>query len=77
MSVWVSQFDDPPMFGTDLNSEYLVLVDHFGFDAGELEQISLNGLRASLLPEPEKVRLEAEFRSQFARLREELGDPHR
>jgi adenosine deaminase len=63
--------DDPPMFGTDLNHEYEALVDHFGFNADELEQISLNGLRASFLPDADKARLEAEFRARFARLREE------
>jgi aminodeoxyfutalosine deaminase len=65
--------DDPPMFGTDLNHEYEVLVDHFDFDAGDLEQVSLNGLRASLLPPADKTRLEGEFRAQFARLRAELA----
>jgi aminodeoxyfutalosine deaminase len=65
--------DDPPMFGTDLNHEYEVLVDHFDFDADELEQISLNGLRASLLPWADKARLEDEFRAQFAQLRAELS----
>jgi adenosine deaminase len=64
--------DDPPMFGADLNHEYAVLVDHFGFTADELEQTSLNGLHASLLPASEKTRLEAEFRREFARLREQL-----
>ena len=63
--------DDPPMFGADLNQEYEVLVDHFGFSADELEQISLNGLRASFLPQAEKARLEAEFRAEFAQLRED------
>jgi aminodeoxyfutalosine deaminase len=63
--------DDPPLFGTDLNQEYQVLVDHFGFAAAELEQISLNALRASFLPEAEKAHLEDEFCTQFAQLREE------
>ena len=63
--------DDPPMFNADLNHEYEVLVDHFGFGAGEMEQVSLNGLHASLLPLAEKTRLEAEFRAEFAQLREE------
>ncbi len=62
--------DDPPMFGTDLNHEYEVLVDHFGFSANELEQMSLNGLRASFLPQTDKARLESEFRAEFAQLRE-------
>lgn len=65
--------DDPPLFSTTLNDEYEVLVEHFSFDAGELEQISLNGLRASLLPAADKARLEDEFRAEFARLRQELG----
>jgi adenosine deaminase len=64
--------DDPPLFSTDLNHEYEVLVDHFGFDAGGVEQVSLNGLHASFLPQADKARLEAEFRAEFARLRQEL-----
>jgi len=70
--LWVTvNSDDPPMFGTDLNREYEVLIDHFAFGADELEQVSLNGLRASLLPPADKARLEAEFRDRFAQLREE------
>jgi len=61
--------DDPALFGADLNREYEALVDHFGFSADELEQISLNGLQASFLHEPDKAQLEAEFRAQFAQLR--------
>jgi aminodeoxyfutalosine deaminase len=65
--------DDPPMFGCDLDSEYQVLVDHFDFTADELKQISLNALRASLLPEADKTRLEGEFKAEFASLRQELA----
>ena len=64
--------DDPPMFDTDLNHEYEVLVDHFGFSADELEKISLNGLHASFLPQAEKARLEAEFCAEFDQLKKEL-----
>jgi aminodeoxyfutalosine deaminase len=62
--------DDPPLFNTDLNNEYEVLVDHFAFTTDELEQVSLNALRASFLPKTEKTQLETEFRAEFARLRE-------
>jgi aminodeoxyfutalosine deaminase len=62
--------DDPPLFDTDLNHEYEVLVGHFAFTADELEQVSLNALRASFLPQAEKARLETDFRAEFARLRE-------
>ena len=61
--------DDPPLFNTDLNHEYEVLVDHFGFTTDELEQASLNALRVSFLPQAEKAQLETEFRAEFARLR--------
>jgi aminodeoxyfutalosine deaminase len=64
--------DDPPMFNTDLNQEYEILVEYFHFTVEELERASLNGLNFSLLPEGEKARLEAEFRGEFARLREVL-----
>ena len=70
MTVWVSQSDDPLMFGTDLNHEYEVLVKHLGFSMEELQRVSLNGLHASLLPSAERDRLEAEFRAQFAQLLE-------
>ena len=60
--------DDPPLFNTTLNGEYAVLIDHFGFDAVDLERISLNALRASCLPADRKTALEAEFLDEFRRL---------
>ena len=65
--------DDPPMFNTDLCQEYRVLVDHFCFTEDELEKISLNGLRFSLLPEEEKSTLMSAFQSEFIQLREALA----
>jgi adenosine deaminase len=61
--------DDPPMFNTDLVREYQVLVDHLGFTVDELEQLSLNALRASFLPEDQQRALEQSFRTEFDRLR--------
>lgn len=61
--------DDPPMFNTDLNQEYRLLVDQYCFTAGELEKIGLNGVLFSLLPGDEKERLAGEFQSEYARLR--------
>ncbi len=60
--------DDPPMFGTNLNREYELLVEEFGFGASDLQRMSLNGLRASFLPAEERARMMAEFQSEFARL---------
>jgi adenosine deaminase len=61
--------DDPPMFNTDLVHEYQMLADHLGFSAAELEQLSLNALRASFLPAERKAALEQEFRREFGDFR--------
>jgi len=60
--------DDPLLFNTTLNQEYDLLIDHFGFGAAELEQISLNALHASFLPPERKAELEQSFRQEFAQL---------
>ncbi|MBW4633843.1 MAG: adenosine deaminase [Iphinoe sp. HA4291-MV1] len=45
--------DDPPMFSTNLNNEYLTLAAQ-GFSWEELWQLNLNTLEATFLPETEK-----------------------
>jgi aminodeoxyfutalosine deaminase len=60
--------DDPPMFGTDLNHEYQLLVKEYNFTQPELERISLNAIHASFLSPAEKLNLEHEFQAEFNRL---------
>jgi adenosine deaminase len=60
--------DDPPMFGTDLNNEYQVLIKHFEFTQSELERISLNAIHASFLSQEEKQKLVRQFQAEFIRL---------
>jgi adenosine deaminase len=60
--------DDPPMFGTDLNHEYQVLVADYNFTQPELERISLNAIHASFLSPAEKQNLDQEFQAEFKRL---------
>lgn len=60
--------DDPPMFATDLNKEYQILVNNFNFDQSELEQISLNAIQASFLGQGEKHELKQVFKKEFAEL---------
>ena len=61
--------DDPPMFNTTLTDEYTAIANAYAFGADDLEQLVLNGVRATLLPEAERTGMEAQFRSAFAKLR--------
>lgn len=56
--------DDPPMFSTDLTSEYVLLAKQ-GFSWHELWQLNRNTLEASFLPEPEKEKYRAEWDAFF------------
>lgn len=49
LSVTVNS-DDPSMFGTDMNNEYLQLHEHLGFTVPELFQLSLNAVGSAFLP---------------------------
>jgi len=64
--------DDPPMFNTTLTDEYLRAAQILGCGAETIENLAINAVRASLLPEASRVDLERRFRSEFAQLREEL-----
>ena len=57
--------DDPPMFSTDLTSEYLLLAKQ-GFSWIELWQLNRNALEASFLSEAEKVKYRAEWDAFYA-----------
>jgi adenosine deaminase len=61
--------DDPPMFNTTLTDEYLKITEVFGLELETIEQLVINGVRASLLPEAARIEMEAEFRREFAGLR--------
>jgi len=63
--------DDPPMFNTTLNGEYLAAARTFQLNADDLERLALNAVRAALLPAEDRAALEAEFVAEFAQLRAE------
>ena len=67
--------DDPPLFGTTLTDEFLVLAQHWGYDADGLQRIALNAVDVAFLPDEEKSLLRTEFLQEFARLRQELDLP--
>ncbi|AEW96829.1 MULTISPECIES: adenosine deaminase [Streptomycetaceae] len=53
--------DDPPMFGTDLNTEYAVTARLLGLDAAGVAALAKNAVTASFLDEAGKSRLAAEI----------------
>jgi aminodeoxyfutalosine deaminase len=60
--------DDPPMFGTDMNNEYLQLSRNMGFTLDELFRISLNSVETSFLPPEEKGRMRRRFEREYERI---------
>ncbi|MEU8823070.1 adenosine deaminase [Streptomyces sp. NPDC048636] len=53
--------DDPPMFGTDLNTEYQVAARLLGLDAAGVAALAKNAVEASFLDAEGKARLGAEI----------------
>jgi len=62
--------DDPPMFNTTLADEYLKIAEAFNFSRETIEQLVLNAVRASLLPELTRTEMEERFRREFAELQQ-------
>jgi adenosine deaminase len=49
--------DDPKMFGNSLAEEYQLLEDRLGFSKDEIRTLIRNAIRASWLPDEQKVKL--------------------
>jgi len=47
--------DDPAMFGTSLEGEYLAAAEHFALSREQILRLCANGFRAAFLPEEEKL----------------------
>lgn len=65
--------DDPPLFSTTLNHEVGLLFNAFTFDINTANDILLNGVRHSFLPQEEKQTMEAAFQQEMAQLQHELA----
>lgn len=61
------------LYHTSLNAEYRLAAEVHGFSAGELENLTLNAIRGTLLPDDEKEAMITEFKQQQDSLRAELG----
>jgi adenosine deaminase len=60
--------DDPSMFETDMNNEYLQIHRELGFTVSELFKLSLNAVDSSFLPEEKRARLRERFMKEYAAL---------
>ena len=60
--------DDPSMFNTNMNHEYLELNKHLGFSISELYQISKNALNTSFMETKRQANLIKEFDREYQRL---------
>jgi aminodeoxyfutalosine deaminase len=49
--------DDPPMFGSNLLSEYILAHERYGFTLDQLRELAANGVEASFLPPTQKLAL--------------------
>ncbi len=61
--------DDPPMFGTDMNNEYLQLHRNMGFTVDELFQISLNSVETSFLESEAKASMLRRFKAEYEKMK--------
>ncbi|MDP2900854.1 MAG: adenosine deaminase [Candidatus Bathyarchaeota archaeon] len=57
--------DDPPMFNTEMNNEYLQLHRELGFSVDELMRISLDSIETSFLPAKKKEELREKFLVEY------------
>ena len=65
--------DDPPMFHTDIGTEYVTMVEAAGWGPEKVREFCFNGIDGSWLSDDEKRRLRAEFESELGKLEAELA----
>jgi len=66
--------DDPSMFNSDMNNEYLQLHRCLNFTVPELFRLSLNAVDSSFLPEKRKIEMRESFLKEFKRLQDACHD---
>jgi adenosine deaminase len=61
--------DDPSMFGTDMNNEYLQLYRKLNFTIADLFKLSLNAVNSSFLPEKCKNSMRKFFMKEYKHIK--------
>lgn len=64
--------DDPSLFNTTMNDEFILLHSAFQLDIETINQLLLNGIRQSFLPTDRKQQLVADFQIQLSDLAKTL-----
>ena len=64
--------DDPSLFHTDLNNEYLQIHEHLGFSVPELFQLSMNGIETAFIAEGMKKELRTSFSSEYDQIMKQI-----
>lgn len=62
--------DDPPMFNTTLNDEYVHAVHDCGLSLEQLEKAALDAVRVTYLPDDQKSAMLQAFQSEYQQLRQ-------
>lgn len=57
--------DDPSLFHTDMNNEYIQIHEHLNFSLAELFQISLNGIQTAFISDNRKLEMKQQFTEVF------------
>jgi adenosine deaminase len=57
--------DDPTMFNTSINQEYLVLAQTLGFSVDDLKSLSMNGIAASFMSSKDKEAMKSQFEKEW------------
>ncbi len=65
--------DDPPLFNATLNQNVNALYEPFHFSLATIDEMLLNGVRHSFLPQARKAQMEAAFRLEMVQLRQDVA----
>jgi adenosine deaminase len=66
--------DDPSLFGTDMNNEYMKIYENLGFTIPELMQLSLNAIDSAFISDEERITLRTQFLGEYENLKSEFND---
>jgi adenosine deaminase len=64
--------DDPSLFHTDMNNEYMQLHKHLGFSLEELFQITMNGVKTAFIDESRKEDLTHSFTMEYEQIKDKV-----